>query len=98
MRRDGCVGNDLLCWWAWLRVSFSFRCHCQVVSKLSKSLAIAEREYATATAHAAPLEEAYALLTFRLESAVGTTKLGSELQLEDIDALVQREKDQVSNC
>ena len=46
-------------------------------------------------AAAAPLEETFAALTAKLNDAVGTTKLGSEVQLEDIDALLMRERDQV---
>ncbi len=55
---------------------------------------MAEREHSVAAAVAAPLEATLAALVAKLDAAVGTTKLGSSVQLDDIDAMLKREQEQ----
>ena len=67
----------------------------QIVEKLSKAFSAADREHKAALAVAAPLEEALAEVMGKMESIVGTAKLGSQLELDDVDALTRRDREQV---
>ncbi len=71
-------------------------CVClQMVADLKKALTVAEKDARVYHDRVAPLEASIAECRARLELAVGTVQLGSAIQLDDIDELARREREQV---
>ncbi len=66
------------------------------MSELKASFAAAEREHRKALAVLTPLEAAISSCAAQLEAAVEKIRTGSALQLDDIDTLAKREREQVS--
>lgn len=67
----------------------------QTVAKIRKLAATAESEYRSAVNAIQPLELAAQDLKRQLEEAMGSDKLGSMLDLEDLDVVGQKEKEMV---
>jgi hypothetical protein len=67
----------------------------QTLQRISKSVAVAEKEYKTAKAVSDPIEAALADAKRRLEESMGANKLGSILELEDLDAIANKETEMV---
>ena len=67
----------------------------QTVAKIRKLASTAESEYRSAVNAIQPLELAAQDLKRQLDEAMGSDKLGSMLDLEDLDVVGQKEKEMV---
>ena len=76
---------------------FASVCVCapQTGHRLGKALAAAEKEYKSAKTVLDPLDKVWADVKGRLEEAMGSSKLGSMLEMEDIDVITRKEKELV---
>ncbi len=66
-----------------------------MVANLRRPLAAAEKEFKALSDKLAPLEAAIAECQGRLDTAVSFVQIGSAIQLDDIDELQRREREQV---
>lgn len=66
-----------------------------MLSRIQKTVAAAEKEYKAARAVAEPFEIALAEAKAKLEASMGSNRLGSLLELEDLDAIAGKEKELV---
>jgi hypothetical protein len=69
----------------------------QTIQRISKSVIVAEKEYRTAKSVSDPIETALADAKRRLEESMGANKLGSILELEDLDAITSKETEMVQH-
>jgi hypothetical protein len=71
------------------------QCSSQTVAKIAKALVAAEKEVKSQRIVTDPIEKAIAEAKSKLNDAMGPNKLGSMLELEDLEVMSTRENELV---